>query len=93
VSAVLKKQVELEKDYKMFRVNALAYWILLNSIYMLALTMLNNIKATKINDGSIRLIDGTAMFLAGIVLYKVIFGSLHILWFKLRVMCRQDFKV
>lgn len=77
----------------MFRVNALAYWIILNSCYILLLTYVNSMKVTSINDGSIRYIDGIALFLAGIVLYKVFFASLHILWFKLRIMCNPKMKV
>jgi len=45
------------------------------------------------NDGKVRPLDATAMILAGFIVYKVTFGGLHILWFKLRVMCKRGFKV
>ena len=92
-TAVAKKQMELDKDYKMYRVNGLAYWIILNTAYVFFLTYINDMKVTSVNDGKIHQIDGIAMFLAGIVLYKVTFDSIHILWIKFRVMCRQDMKV
>lgn len=89
----MKKQAELDKDYKMFRVNAVAYWIILNVMWMLGLTLMNEIKTTHMNDGKARVMDISAMFMAGIVLYKVVFGSLHIIWFKIRVNCNQKFAV
>lgn len=77
----------------MYRVNALAYWVILNTLYIFGLTYINNLKVTKVNDGHIHYIDGIALFLSGIVIYKVTFALLHIGWFKLRVMCFQDMKV
>jgi len=85
--------MELDKDYKMYRVKALAYWIMINTVYVFGLSYINSMKVTKVNDGTIRIIDATALFLAGIVLYKVTFGMAHILWFKIRIMCNKDMKV
>lgn len=93
VTAAKKTAVELEKDYKMYRVNFVAWWIVLNALWMLALTLINSIHYKDMNDGTIRVIDVTGMFLSGIVVYKVFFGSLHIIWFKIRVTCNPKFKI
>jgi len=77
----------------MFRVRFVVYWILLNAALMGLMTWINGQKVTSINDGSLRLIDYTAVFFAFIILYKVTFGGLHILWFKIRVMCNPKFRV
>ena len=87
VSAVAKQQAELDKDYKMFRVNFVAYWVVGNVLWVLFLTIISNIHTTHLNDGVPRAMDISAMFLSGIVVYRVFFGGLHILWFKIRVMC------
>ena len=86
-----KKQLELEKNYKMFRVHKLCMWGVVNVIYVVVISEVSTASVTTtMNDGKIRPLDGFALFLAGIVAYKVFFAIIHLLYFKVRVGCYND---
>ena len=45
------------------------------------------------NDGIVRPLDGFALFLCGIVLYKVFFAVCYLLYFKIRLSLYNDLKI
>jgi hypothetical protein len=66
----------------------LTFWIIANTVY--ALVVEDFATSSKsgtgevycVNDGSVGFLEVFACYLAGLVVYKVFFGSLHILKFK-----------
>lgn len=82
-----KKQQKLKNRYMMFRVNALTMWILANGIYALVINSFVSQEKDRVNDGSIGFLEIFACYLAGLIVFKVIFAALHILRFKCRNNC------
>lgn len=87
-----------------FRVNFLAFWLLCNTLFAgLIENMASNEKtSTKMIDGSEHVVANCgetnfllifAMYLASLVLYKVFFGALSLLHFKLMSTCQTKYKV
>lgn len=74
-------------------------WGVFNALYIVIISQLSKTPPADPkhpvhkNDGVIRPLDGFALFLAGIVLYKVFFAVIHLLWFKIRISCYEDLKV
>ena len=71
-----------------YRVNFLAFWLLANTIYALVIQEFAENKPFSesneviVNDGSIGFLEVFALYLAGLVMYKVFFAALHLLKFK-----------
>jgi len=73
-----------------FRVNFLTFWIVMNTLYALVVENYASLTTQKATEGTdITSNSNTgflavfAMYLAGLVAYKVFFGAQHILKFKI----------
>lgn len=78
------KQKQLKDNYAMFRVNFVTAWALANVVYVMAISSFGGGDPRTKNDGHIGLLEVFAAYLAGMVVYRFIFGGLHILRFKYR---------
>jgi len=98
-----KKQQELKTNYMVFRVNFLAFWIAANGAFAIVVenyadgsfrnyTTPKDGKLPRINDGTIGFLEFFALYLAALVVYRVIFGTLHILKFKILTNCSKKYK-
>ena len=68
----------------MFRINFLTVWLIINIIYSVGIgNYVANQNMLVVNDGSWGFLEIFAAYLAILVLYRVFFGGLHILKFKL----------
>mmetsp|Transcript_9471 Transcript_9471/g.14523 ORF Transcript_9471/g.14523 Transcript_9471/m.14523 type:complete len:182 (+) Transcript_9471:1881-2426(+) len=81
-----KKQQELKSNYMVFRVNFMTVWLVMNAAF--AMLMINQTKVPGtgdwvINNGEMGFVEIFALYLAALVIYKVFFGGLHILRFKI----------
>jgi hypothetical protein len=75
----------MKQNYQMFRVNFVVFWIISNLGFILVVEKITNGNTKDVvNDGSIGTLEVFALYLAFMVVYKVIFGGLHILRFKKR---------
>ena len=93
ISADVKKQEELKSKYMVFRVNFLTFWIGMNIAYAIIIENYADSK-TKVlaNDGSFGFLEVFAFYLACLVVYRVVFGLLHILKFKFMRNCIRKYK-
>lgn len=98
LSADAKKQQELKSNYMVFRVNFLTFWIVSNVAF--AIIVENYAQLTSntqdgpiiVNDGKIGFLEVFAIYLASLVVYKVFFGLIHILKFKMFFGCVNKYK-
>lgn len=95
MSANLKRQAKLLDNYKMFRINTLVFWILCNIIYVIAIQELKiTLQPDNVaNDGVWYFMDILGSAFAGMVLFRVIFGSLFLCRFKCKVNCGDKYRV
>ena len=99
LSGDAKKQQELKANYQVFRVNFLTFWIAANAIFAILVETYAQMphheegKPITVNDGSMGFLEIFAIYLACLVLYRVLFGSLHILKFKMRANCIKRYFV
>ena len=84
-----KKAAQLKSNYMVFRVNFLAFWILSNTVFCVVInnytsistyTEKDGLKLT--NDGEMTFLQVFALFLASIVVFRVLFASVSIVKFK-----------
>lgn len=87
-----KKQAELKKNYEMFRVNFFIFWVILNGVYILFLGSAVESNSITVNNGEWHFLEWFSIYLAGVVVYKVVFASLHLLRFRFRVYCYKDMR-
>jgi hypothetical protein len=91
LSANAAKQQQLKSNYMVFRVNFLTWWVVANAAFAITIenyAQLTNTKSTDggpiiVNDGSIGFLEIFAAYLAALVVYKVSFGVIHLLKFKI----------
>jgi len=77
----------------MYRINFLTVWVGLNIMYALIVEdYAVDKKKLTINDGSWGFLEVFAAYLAILVLYRVFFGGMHILNFKLKG-CLKKYRV
>ena len=82
-----------------FRVNFLTFWIVSNVAFALVIENYATKPLTSedggpiiVNDGKIGFIEVFALYLAALVTYRVLFGLLHILKFKILRNCSKKYK-
>jgi hypothetical protein len=69
----------------MYRINFLTFWIGTNAAYAILIdNFANNSNKLVINDGSWGFLEVFSAYLALLVSYRILFGGLHILNFKLK---------
>ena len=79
----------------MFRVNFLTFWVVANGAYAILITMFaNKSNSREINTGHVSgFLDVFSTYLAALMIYKFIFGLIHILKFKCRNSCGSKYKI
>lgn len=85
-----KKQAELTKSYEMFRVNFFIFWVVLNIGYVLILSGAVSSTSRTINNGEWHFLEIFSAYLAGVIMYKVIFAAIHLARYKFRLHCYND---
>lgn len=91
LSANAKKQQELKSNYMVFRVNFLTFWIVSNAAFAIVIENYAQLTDTTktdegpviVNNGKVGFIEVFAIYLASLVIYKVFFGVIHIVKFKI----------
>jgi len=84
-----KKQQELKSKYMVFRVNFLTFWICANIFYAIIIENYAQVDDTSsgevivANTGQFGFLEIFATYLACLVVYRVFFGGIHILKFKI----------
>jgi hypothetical protein len=69
----------MKGDYMVYRTNFLFIWIAFNLIFFFGLIhLISNTDPTDLYSGKINWLTGYALFLAAIVMYRVIFAALYI---------------
>ena len=76
----------------MFRVNFFIFWVILNGGYILVLSSKVGSNSPTINDGTLGFLEYFSMYIAGIIVYKVIFAALHLIRFRFRLYCYKDMR-
>jgi len=74
----------------MFRAQFLIFWIMCNCLYVITVQALVNKPTMVMNNGDWGFMEGFALFIAFLVLFRFVFGLLHICSFKFRVNCRKS---
>mmetsp|Transcript_15193 Transcript_15193/g.23457 ORF Transcript_15193/g.23457 Transcript_15193/m.23457 type:complete len:300 (-) Transcript_15193:522-1421(-) len=93
LSQNVNKQQELKTKYMMFRTQFMMFWVVCNGLYVIIIEALVNQPTTQVlNDGSYGFLEGFAVFIASLVVFRFGFGLLHILSTKFRTNCRKDRK-
>ena len=82
-----KQQEELKKTYQMFRVNMVILWMLCNFLYMTAIISWNSDILPKISGPGWTFVEVFAAFMGGMVIFKTVFASFHIVYIKLLYSC------
>jgi hypothetical protein len=78
----------------MFRVNFLTFWIISNAAYVNLIDLYVSKNKQYVNDGSIGFLEVFSTYLAGLVIYRIVFALIHICRFKFRRSClRGDYTV
>jgi hypothetical protein len=74
-----------------FRVNFLTFWVVANAAFAIIVETYAQLSDTTntegpiiVNDGSVGFLEVFALYLASLVIYKVFFGVLHIINFKIK---------
>ena len=89
LSSNQQKQQELKNRFMMFRAHFITFWALCNVAYVIIVEALVDKPKQIMNDGTWGFMEGFAVFIAGLVLFRFVFGLLHILRFKFKVNCRK----
>ena len=67
-------------NYKAYRANFLFLWFCANGAYFVAmLSIAGSGNDNEVNTGDFSVLDGFSLYLAGVVVFKFIFGSLYVL--------------
>ena len=80
-----KKQAELKKEYEMYRVKFLMFWICGNAAYIIIVKSWMQSSSDIKNDGEIDFLVGFAFVVAYLALFRLFSALFHILRFKFRV--------
>ena len=77
-----------------FRVNFLTFWIVANTAFAIVIenyAQLTDLTKTTgpviVNNGQVGFLEVFAIYLASLVIYKVFFGMIHIIKFKIFYSC------
>ena len=84
-SADRATQLATEHQYQVFRANVLFIWLCANgAFFYIVLGLSSGGDPTLVNDGAFGPLQGFTLFLAGIVVYKVVFAALYVCKWKYR---------
>jgi len=89
-----KAQEELKKQYAMFRINMVVFWILVNGCYIIFIMNLATAEQVWINaPNHTSTLEGIALYMAGMVVFKVVCGFCHIFRMKWKYNCNAKLAV
>jgi hypothetical protein len=75
-----------------FRAHFLYIWLVLNVIYGALMVGLVDSEGAQIIDGTINFLDGFALFVAALVIFKFVFAAIYVIQWNLRFCCNPAFK-
>ena len=76
----------------MFRTKFLCLWIIFNLTEVFIIEKIGSIKKDVLNDGTIGFVEVFAIYMTALYVYKVMFGTIHILNFKFKMNCLRKYK-
>ena len=89
------KQEKSKADYMVFRTNFTFFWMISNGLYLVLILWLVNGSGdrTVVNSGSFGYLEVFSLYLAGLVMFRVIFAALYILSWKFSYSCSKDYRI
>jgi len=90
-----KTQEKIKGDYMVFRTNFVFFWMILNGFYVVFILLLVNGTGhrTTRNDGSFGYLEIFSLYLAGLVVFRVVFAILYIIGWKWAYCCFKRYKI
>ena len=93
-SAKADVQKETQINYKAYRANFLFLWFCANGLYFVVVLELGQSgDQDEVNDGTFTVLDGFSMYLAGVVIFRVIFATLYVIKWQIRYNFNQKYKI
>lgn len=75
----------------------MTFWVIANLMFVIVIenysTMTSGGGNVIVNNGKIGFLEVYAIYLAALVLYKVFFGAIHIIKFKILYNCFKKYKI
>lgn len=72
-------------NYKAYRANFLFLWLCANGAYFVLVLELGSVgDQFDVNSGKFTVLDGFSMYLAGIVIFRVLFAFLYVVKWQIR---------
>jgi len=86
--------IKAEGDYKMFRTNFVLFWLTVNTVYYIVITLtVNSSVDSKLHDSDSEYLAYFAIYLAALVIFRVLFALIYICKWKMRYNCCKSYKV
>ena len=92
VTANKRKQDELMVEYQVYRSNFIYLWIVANILYAVVSTLISHQRDPKIMNAGFTVIDALALFIAFLVIFKVICAAIYVIKWKVRVCRSRDYR-
>ena len=93
VTADRKKQDVLRLEYQVYRANIVFLWVIVNMLFAFLTTFIvGETETSEVINHGFTFLDGFAMFIAGLVFFKVFFAAIYILSWYIRKCCNKDKK-
>jgi len=87
-------QLMTEHNYQEFRGNVLFIWLCANGLYFyFVLSLTGSGDPTLVNDGTFGPLQGFTMFLAALVIFRVIFATIYVCKWKWRYNFNKNYRV
>lgn len=88
------EQQQTKIKYMAYRANFLFFWLVLNGCYFVFVLVLGEVGNTYIvNDGSIDVLTGFALYLSGIVVFRIFFAILYLCKWQWRYNFNPKYKI
>jgi len=93
-SAKADVQKQTQISYKAYRANFLFLWFCANGLYfVIVLELGKSGDEDEVNDGSFSVLDGFSMYLAGVVIFRVLFATAYVLKWQWRYSFNPKYKI
>lgn len=87
-------QEKSKGDYMVFRTNFVLIWLAANMAYYITIVeLVNGAGGTEYHLTDSGYLAGFSCYLAALVIFRVLFGTMHIVKWKFRYNCRNKYKV
>ena len=89
------KQDRIKGDYMVFRTNFTFIWIVANGLYLILILWLVNGSGhrTTVNSGDFGYLEIFSLYLAALVVFRVLFAVLYILNWKFKYCCLKRYRI